>query len=600
MKFPIALDFETEPIDPKTPDRAPSPVGLAILEPGKRGHYYAFGHPSGNNCEEVEARHRYRDAVRSDRGTVFHNAPFDLAVGERHWLEPFPRPDKFHDTMILLWLANPYIWLDLKGAAARYCGFPNEEELELKRWILANVPEMKGKRSGWKKYIARAPGDVVAPYAIGDVERTLALWKELRPVLNAMPHRYLEERRVLEPVWWMGVQGIPIDVKGLERFEVQGHKALHELAVSLRRSLRAGHIDLGKRGQVADALEARGWVHPDRWIRTGKSRQRSTNIHDLAKVCSNPRFVASWERYQLLSHMLSTFVLPWLEREEGGRIYVGWDTVRGLDEQGRSRGAKTGRLASSPNVQNISKTEIENEEEEDPFPSLRDFVRSGVRGSLVCGDLSQQEPRITAHFAGGALAQAYRDNPRLDAHTEVAVDMSRVSGRGIHRSVGKTLNLAVTYALGLDALAARLGTDRATATAARDLWRRARPDVVRLDLALRRRWAQGLPITTWGGAEVYVEESVGDRTWEYRALNTLIQRSGAEQLKALICHWHEEHIDLGELILTAHDELVVETATRRVRETRKTLQSTLELELGFSVPFVADVGSGKSWGKAKP
>jgi DNA polymerase I-like protein with 3'-5' exonuclease and polymerase domains len=215
------------------------------------------------------------------------------------------------------------------------------------------------------------------------------------------------------------------------------------------------------------------------------------------------------------------------------------------------------------------------------------------------GDVSQQEPRLCAHFAGGAAAQAYRDDPHLDDHMGTARLMA------IGRPQAKTLNLASYYALGLEELARRLGVSTSEAAAMRHAWKRARPDVAALDMELRRAWARGEPIETWGGAVVYCEPPQGDRTWEYRALNTRIQRSAAEQIKEVMIAWEGIGRDLeAPMIFTIHDEAAVENETRRAPETRRLLQEVLEgvgeiAGRPFSVPFVAEVGVGTTWRRAK-
>ena len=591
MKQPIVLDFETEAIDDRRPHVPPKPVGVAVRWPGKRSRYFAWGHPTANNCDRATGHDVVRDAWRSSRPLLFHNAAFDVAVATHYFGLPWLPPERIEDTMLLLWLANPYIPLGLKDAAAAYCDMPPDEQDALRDWILAHVPEMKRKRKGWGAHISKAPGDLVGRYAVGDVERTLALWKALKPVRDTMPERYRKEVAVLEVADDMTKRGIPLDVSGLEEFHETGSKQAGKMAAGIRRSLGVSKLfDLGKRDAVADALEARGWVKPNAWVRTGKAKKRSTNVHDLRRVCGNRAFAERWGQYQLLSHMLSTFVGPWLDLAENGRYHAEWNTVMNYEE-GRKRGAKTGRLSTS-RIQNIAK-----EEPEGGLPSLRSFIAAPRGRRLVCGDLSQQEPRLAAHFAGGGAALAYQDDPNLDDHLATAQLM------GVPRDTGKQLNLASYYALGLDALAGRLGCTRDEAQRLRAVWRRARPAVAKLDQDLRRAWAQGQPIRTWGGAVVYVEEGDPEtgRTWEYRALNTLIQRSAAEQLKEIMLAWWGSGFwQEAPMALTAHDEGLLETPTKLAHSMRQEFRAVLEHDYGFDVPFIGDVGVGKTWWEAKP
>lgn len=597
MLHPVCIDFETEAIDDARPHVPPKPVGVAIREPGKRARYLAWGHPSENDCTRDEARAILRDLWKGARPLLFHNAAFDLAVAEHHIALRWPHGERVEDTMVLLWLADPYVPLGLKDAAATLCDLPPDERDELRAWILANAPGAKPK--GWGTHIAKAPGKLVGRYACGDVDRTLALWRVLSPVREKMAWRYRREMKVLRIAWRMTQRGIPLDVSGLEVLDANGTQMIASMERRLRKMLGA-NIDMGKRDDVADALERKGWVRE--WSYTDKAKRRSTNVHDLARglvprargfahIGKDGRPAGLWADYQLLSHTLSTFARPWLARAEKGRLHARWNTVVSYEE-GHRRGAKTGRFSSNPNVQNISKSAP------DPsLPYIRDFIVAPKHRRLVCGDISQQEPRLTAHFAGGTTAQAYRDNPSLDDHTFTAELM------GVTRGRGKTLNLACTYALGIAELARRLGVSDPEAASFREQWRRARPDVATLDTDLRRHWAQGGAIETWGGALVYVEPGTEERTWEYRALNTLIQRSAAEQLKEVLIAW--EAAKEEPLVLTAHDETLAEAQDKDAERVQGKMREVLEATRAadgtrpFNVPFIAEVGIGRTWREAK-
>jgi DNA polymerase-1 len=265
-------------------------------------------------------------------------------------------------------------------------------------------------------------------------------------------------------------------------------------------------------------------------------------------------------------------------------------------------GAKTGRWSSTPNVQNVSK--------DDPgfgLTSVRSFIAAPRGFRIVCGDIRQQEPSLCAHFAGGAIAESYRQNPEIDRHLLTANDMTKYADHQIPRSQGKTLNLAVTYALGELELADRLGTDRGGARKAKNIWKKANPDIVRLDAEVRKHWALGGALETWGGAQVYCEEPtpiydgdgnhIDDRTWEYRGLNRIIQQSASEQLEE--CMIAADAAGLL-LILSVHDELATESHARKAKHDLRLLQEILETTGDFDVPMLADVGLGQNWWEAKP
>ena len=207
-----------------------------------------------------------------------------------------------------------------------------------------------------------------------------------------------------------------------------------------------------------------------------------------------------------------------------------------------------------------------------------------------------------AHFAGGEMAKAFRENPKLDYHQDTADLMQRFATHEVSRYEGKVMNLAVAYALGLDNIAVRLGTNRAGASDAKQLWKRARPDLTKFDRELRAHWSNGNAIQTWGGAIVLCEEPRLDsggnvqQTWEYRALNTLIQRSAAEQIKDAMIEADEIGLPL---VLTVHDELVLESHRSEAQRDRRELKRILEASSRWDVPFLSDVKVAQTWKDAK-
>ena len=132
MKLPAVtvIDFETRPIAPR-PDYPPVPVGFSIQHPGERkSRYYAYGHPTKNNCNKGDAQRVLRLAWKSG-ALLFQNGKFDVDVAETHLGCPrLTDPLLMHDTMFLLFLSDPHaISLSLKPAAERILGMaPTEQQ----------------------------------------------------------------------------------------------------------------------------------------------------------------------------------------------------------------------------------------------------------------------------------------------------------------------------------------------------------------------------------------------------------------------------------------------------------------------------------------
>ncbi len=114
---PTCVDFETHAIQGR-PDYPPAPVGMAIKKWGRKGKYYAWGYPTGNNCTRDQAVAALRAVWQDD--LLFHHAKFDADVAEVHFGFDLPVWNKIHDTTFLLFLDDPHAKaVGLKPAAER-------------------------------------------------------------------------------------------------------------------------------------------------------------------------------------------------------------------------------------------------------------------------------------------------------------------------------------------------------------------------------------------------------------------------------------------------------------------------------------------------
>src|SRR5882762_1890851 len=235
----IVVDYETEAIVGNPVVNPPKAVGVAVWAPGEEPAYLAWGHPSENNCYFGDAHKYLTRIVESGLPLLFHNAAFDISVNNNtfcnaqiSWLNEGWK--RIHDTMFLLFLADPYSpTLSLKPSADRYLGMAPTEQDVLRDWILAHVPNTTSKT--WGAYIALAPGELVGSYAIGDVVRTRGLFDLLHKkiVEEGMEAAYDRERRLL-PILMRGTKhGIRIDRESLDEDERRYTHALGEADIQL-------------------------------------------------------------------------------------------------------------------------------------------------------------------------------------------------------------------------------------------------------------------------------------------------------------------------------------------------------------------------------
>lgn len=605
------VDFETHEILQR-PHYPPDPVGVSIIYPGeKHSRYFAWGHPEGNNCAKEEAVQRLSDLWKNPKiDLLFHHAKFDLAVAHEKLGLPIPEWDRVHDTMFLLFLANPYLPnFKLKPAAELLLKMAPTERDTVRDWLIDHQP-VSGVRIGkgnFGKYIAFAPGSIVGPYADGDTIRTLRLFKKLMPDIRkrSMLEAYDRERRLVPILMENEIHGVRVNLVRLRSMVDEYSTALYKADGWIGKRLGVKGLDLNKDAEVAQALYDAGVVLEFNETSPGSGKPSVSKDNLTLDMFTDKRVYYVFGYRNRLATALQTFMRPWLRMAEasGGRIYTSWKQIKG-----EGGGAVTGRMASSPNFQNIMK-DMEgrkNEEWEHPaflsslphLPLLRTLILPDVKELLLDRDFSQQEVRIAAHYEDGPLLAAFNENPKFDLHDYVDGVLKSEFGIDIGRSAVKTLNFGMLYGMGATGVANKLGIERKEATKLIKAQKTAIPGVVELDRSLKELARDNQPFRTWGGREYYCEPPAKikgvQRTFEYKMINTLVQGSAADCTKQAIINY-AQRCQHGHFLLQVHDELLV-TVSPQHKKTENALLREAMLDVDFDVPMLSTCKMGLDWG----
>lgn len=624
------IDFETDEIKNR-PEYPPIPVGVSIRKRG-RGKYYAWGHPSENNCTKAEARRALLDAFKNDN-CLFHNGAFDIDVGQTHLNLPFPKRE-FHDTLFLGYLYDPrQRSLSLKPMADAHLDMPPDEQTELKEWILANVPEAKKRPKQWGAFIGKAPGKLVGKYANGDTLRTEKLFNLFYPYCRDMEmlEAYDTERNVLRVKLAMERHGIQTAHKRLARDVPKWEHALDDCGKALKKKLKItkgyeeanckdGWFNINSSEQLADAIEHAGLT--EYWIYTEKDN-RSTSLENLQEVVTDKRFLDLYAIYSTLEKSITGFLRPWVEtgnKDGGGRIYPTFNQVRSDHkyEAGSGGGTKTGRPSvSNPNFNNIP-ANVEEAKNADVlkkvaaylksyginFIGLRDYITPSPGNWLITRDYQQQELRVLAHYEDGALMQSYIDNPALDIHDAVRHEIHTRTGILLPRKASKTIAFGILYGFGLDTLAEALDTTRNEAANLKKVYMQTLPGVDDLQKELKAVAKADQYIRTAGGRIYYCEEpkyvNGRYRTFDYKLLNLLIQGTSADITKRAMVKAHDALT--GQIVIQLYDEILGDTpnAKRDMPILRECMETAAD-DLGLDVPLPTDGEYSKiSWGRMRP
>jgi DNA polymerase-1 len=609
---PATVDFETFGIEGR-PDYPPAPVGVAIKKWGKKGKYYAWGHPTANNCSRDEAIEALREVWDGD--LLFHHCKFDLDVSETHLGLALPVWEKVHDTTFLLFLADPHQReVGLKPSAHRLLGLAPGERDAVADWLMANQP-VEGVRITKKtagKYIAYAPGDIVGAYAVGDDDRTEALFRKLylsvcheRGMLGA----YDRERRLVPILLDMERRGIRVDLRRL-RADVKTYSdVVYRLESWVKRRLGVTDgFNLDSGDQLVQALVEANLADPSKMLRTPTGKL-SASKESLAAGVLDRQLGASLRYLAALKTCLGTFMGPWLAVAErsGGLIFTNWNQIRG--ERG---GTRTGRFSSTPNFQNIP-TEFEDtfKDVEAPFilpplPMCRSYVVPCEKGHVLVGrDYSQQEPRILGHFEDGVLCEQYRANPWIDFHDNAKEHLERIFNRTYARKPVKNINLGIIYGEGITALAAKNNDSYEETKQLRDAIYSMYPGLKQMYQDMKRRARMNEPVRTWGGREYYCEPPSFFKgkivEWDYKMVNVLIQGSAADCTKEGMIRFanHVRRKRNWYIILQVHDEIVVSVPKEDLKEAQELLRECME-SVEFDVPILSEgAWSAKNWASMK-
>ena len=606
---PYVVDFETFQIEDR-PKYPPVPVGVSIKAPGQQPRYFAWGHPTGNNCTKEEARQRLEDIWRSGRDLLFHNAKFDLDVAQEHLGLPLPAWHRVHDTLYLLFLKDPHAKsLSLKPSAERLLEMPPDERDEVAEWLVQHGVIRKGQNPG--PHIAKCDGKVVGRYANGDVDRTIKLFDRLYPELDGREKQAYDRERRLMPILLANErQGIRFDASRASD-DLPIYEGAMRLADDwLRARLYAPDLNLDADADVADALDTAKVVTDWVWTKGGNGRppQRSVAKGNLTVDKFHDKEVFRVLNYRnKLQTVLSLNLRPWLAMasSSGGRIYTEWNQVRG-DE----KGTRTGRLSCS-RFQNIVKDfNDRGDGYEHPtalvlpaLPLVRGYLLPDEGHLFGHRDYNQQEFRILAHYEDDLLRKTYVENPQADFHTLIQTVLKNRFKVTYERRAVKTINFGILYGMGVGLLAQRTGLSVEKAGVLRRAVREAVPGVAALEEELKRRGRAGEAVRTWGGRRYYCEPPAwSDKhqreiTFEYKLLNYLIQGSAADCTKeALIAY--DAARQYGRLLVTVHDEINITVPKKHAENEMQILKKCME-DVKFDVPMLTDAKTGPSWGALK-
>jgi len=386
-----------------------------------------------------------------------------------------------------------------------------------------------------------------------------------------MQEAYDRERRLMPHILRMEQRGINLDGPRLKQDTDFYWGKLDELDDAICSKV-GRQVDVDSGAQLADAIEAAGL---SKGFKTTPTGLRSTAKESLIGAIADDDLLGDLLVRGSIATCLRTFMQPWLvQYEHHGRLFMKWNQIRNYTDTG----ARTGRISSSPNLQNIPveweelKTQLAKIDYPVPeglLPQVRRYIIPDDGMIFIGRDYSAQEMKLLAHFTNGALLKALQNDPGKDIH-QIAAGIA-----GITRKVAKTLGFAVLYGAGVGRVAETLDIDAGEATKIKARYLGALPEIATFQKELNAIGRAKCHTKTLGGRE-YMSQKPAEvkgvwKSFEYKLPNYKIQGSAADQTKEAMIRYAEK-TDNGELVLTVHDQLVAQCPIEYLASERQHLE----------------------------
>ena len=565
----------------KTPDGFDEPFAASISRRAGQSLIIPIDATFGGNDETSSV---LREVLRSDRVFAAHDAKLQI---RRLHAGGWPVPQRWEDTMIMSYVINP-------GLPSH--SLPNVARDRLKQDIESRKDVQKTAPLFAVEHEFGASELGAYQQYLGDKsDVTMALREVLEPELRrdpALVDIYQRIEMPLSPVLArMEERGIRIDVGLLGQMsETMGAQVAD---LEKRIYAEAGtEFNINSPAQLGHILFEK-LNYPV--LKKTKTKQYSTNMEVLQELASHgfavPQLILE---HRELHKLKSTYVdaLPLLVGKDG-RVHTSFNQAV----------AATGRLSSSdPNLQNIP---IRTEQGR----AIRKAFVADQGSVLISADYSQVELRILAHITQDeSLIETFRRG--ADIHRFTASKMFNIPEDQLtveQRRAAKTINFGVLYGMSAFRLSNELGIPTGQARDFIEAYFSRYPKIQEyLDRTLEEARSTG-KVTTLFGRVRYIPEIL-NRSFTVRgnaermATNAPIQGTAADLLKLAMIAL-DKRLDReapeARMLLTIHDEIVIETPENNAADVAKIVKDTMENIYPLAVPLAVDASWGRSWYEAK-
>ncbi|MEI7792620.1 MAG: DNA polymerase [Candidatus Berkelbacteria bacterium] len=388
--------------------------------------------------------------------------------------------------------------------------------------------------------------------------------------------------------------GIRINVSYINELDQKLSSRLKELETEIHKSTGT-EFNIGSPIQMADILFDKLKLSTEGLKKTKSGI--STAASELKKIEDTHPAIKLILEHRELSKLISTYLRPLpLLVDEDDRLH----TTYGME-------TSTGRLTSSePNLQNIPIRGTYGAEIRNSF-----IANPGMK--IIAADYSQIELRIVACLAPDKLMiESFQRGD--DIHAKTAAQIFHIPLEEVtkeQRRVAKAVNFGIVYGQTSYGLSQALDISPAEASKYIKEYFESYSGITKyinymIDSARKDGYVE-----TLFGMKRYLPEINSSKHYiaeseERMAINTPVQGTASEILKLAMIELDKQLDEISKksgktarMLLTVHDELVIEASSEIAQEVATATKDTMENVIKICVPIEVSIGIGDTWDEAK-
>ncbi|EAI8722031.1 DNA polymerase I, partial [Campylobacter jejuni] len=561
----IAFDTETTGLDTKEAKI----VGFSFCMNENEAFYVPLTHNYLGVGEQISLQSAKKAIeVIFNHFVIGHNLKYDFKIIQNNF--DLNLPQKYADTMILAWLKNPSLRVNMDDLALRLF---NYETLHFESLV------KKGEN------FASVELEKACKYAAEDAYITLRFYlyflKTLETPLLELAKNC--EFDFIKIIMMMEENGIKLDTNALEILMKKFENEIKNLSEEIY-TLCEDRFNLNSPKQMGDILFEKLKLPSGKKGKIGYS----TDEKVLNILLDKHPVIAKILDYRELAKLYSTYCEPLLKlalKDKNSRIYSSF----------LQTGTATGRLSSKdPNLQNIPAHGQYAKDYKYCFVAKDGF-------SFISLDYSQIELRMLAHFSEDEkLLNAFANDEDIHARTAIMI-----FGESNYetRSVAKSINFGLIYGMGYKTLSQNLKIEANLAKSYIEKYFENFTSIKKYFEKVKNEAKQNGFITTLSGRKRYFDfenaKPMQIAMYERESINSILQGSAADVIKLAMLEINKELNEDKKLILQIHDELIFEVkddlCENFVKKTRDIMENIVKLK----VKLKTSSSIAKNWGDLK-